>query len=250
MDGPRPSTRKAITTYSLPEAIISKHSTSAYSPSGFTRIELVVVIAVVSFLAVNVLSALLKSGSRPRIDCLSNLRQISLGFSLFANDHDNQFPVQVSTNQGGARELLEPKGVVAQFVVLSNILGAPKILACYADTNRRRAVRFEDVTISNVSYFINADARVANVNQILVGDDHLISDTATSSGFTTLQLNSTLRWRVGRHLERGIFKDTPKGHVAMIDGSARWIGNRELTDNVTQPKGATNRLVQSALPAE
>ena len=211
-----------------------------------TLVEMLVVMAVIILLAALLLPALRKSGSRKYITCISNLRQISLSFSLFANDHDNQFPAQVSTNQGGTKELLQPYGVVPQFIAISNILGTPRVLACYADTNRHRAIRFEELTTANVSYFINADAGMANTNQLLVGDDHLISDTATSSGFMTLQTNSKLRWSDGRHFESGTFKNTPKGHVAFVDGSARRIGNKELTDIVGQSNGGTNRLVKSA----
>lgn len=217
---------------------------------GVTLIELLVVLAVIGLLVAMLLPALRKSGSTRWINCISNLKQISLGFTLFANDHDNQFPAQLSTNRGGAKELLQPNGAVEQFVALSNMLGTPKILACYADTNRHRAIRFEGLTTSNVSYFINADAGTANTNQLLVGDDHLISDTATSSGFMTLQTNSKLRWADGRHYESGTFKNTPKGQVAFVDGSARRIGDKELRDIVLQQSGATNRLVKAAPPAK
>ncbi|NUM45476.1 MAG: prepilin-type N-terminal cleavage/methylation domain-containing protein [Anaerolineales bacterium] len=217
---------------------------------GVTLIELLVVLAVIGLLAALLLPALRKGGSSRMLTCINNLKQISLGFTLFADDHDNQFPAQISTNQGGAKELLQPNGAVEQFVTLSNTLGTPKILACYADTNRHRAIRFEELTTSNVSYFINADAGTATTNQLLVGDDHLISDTATSSGFMTLQSNSKLRWTDGRHHESGTFKNTLKGHVAFVDGSARRIGDKELTDIVGQQVSVTNRLVKSAPPAK
>ena len=217
---------------------------------GVSLIELLVVLAVIGLLVAMLLPALRKSGSNRWINCISNLKQISLGFTLFANDHDNQFPAQISTNQGGAKELLQPNGAVKQFVALSNMLGTPRILACYADTNRHRAIRFEELTTANVSYFINADASMANTNQLLVGDDHLISDTATSSGFMTVQPNAKLWWSNGRHYESGTFKNTPKGHVAFVDGSARRIGDKELPDILLHRSGVTNRLVKAAPPAK
>lgn len=211
---------------------------------GITLVELLVVLAMIGLLAALLIPALRKGGKHRWINCVTNLKQVSLGFILFANDNDNQFPAQVSTNHGGTKELLQPNGVVAQFVVLSNILGTPKILACYADTNRHRAIRFEELTTSNVSYFINADARISNTNQLLVGDDNLVSDTTTSYGFQTLQPDSKLRWSNGRHYESGTFKNTPKGHVAFVDGSVRRIGDIELPDIVLQQSDVTNRLVK------
>lgn len=210
-----------------------------------TLIELLVVVAVICLLGAMLLPALRTGGHTRWIFCISNLKQISLCFTLFANDHDNQFPPQVSTNQGGAKELLQPYGVVPQFKSISNILGIPRVLACYADTNRHRANSFEELTPATVSYFINSDASMANKNQLLVGDDHLTSDTATSSGFMTLQADSKPRWLNGRHFESGTFKDTLKGHVAFVDGSARRIGDKELTDIVAHQGNTTNRLVIS-----
>lgn len=215
-----------------------------------TLIELLVMLAVLGLLAALILPALRMGGKNRWINCVNNLKQISLGSILFANDHDNQFPAQVSTNQGGTKELLRPNGVVDQFVGLSNLIGTPKILACYADTNRQRAIRFEELTTSNISYFINADARITNTNQLLVGDDNLISDTTTSSGFVTLQPDSKPRWLNGRHFESGTFKNTLKGHVAFVDGSARRIGDKELTEIVAHQGRTTNRLVISPASAK
>src|ERR1044072_1744030 len=103
--------------------------------SGMTLIEVLVVLAVCAvFLAMVDFGVPSNSKARAlRIQCVNNLKQTGLAFRVWAGDHGDQYPMEISETNGGAMEFCTGSNLFRQFQVISNELSTPKVVLCPAD---------------------------------------------------------------------------------------------------------------------
>jgi len=202
-----------------------------------TLLELMVVVAVLGFLAAMILPALLSE--RPhaqRINCTNNMKQIGLAFRIWEGDNGDIYSTGIAVTNGGAMEMAQTGNVLRVFLVMSNELNTPKVLVCPEDFRRIVATNFSSLSSTNLSYFAGADVtNESNPQQILSGDSNLqINGNAVKSGLVSISTNNVLSWQPNRHGKAG--------NLMMADGSAQSATDLGLETYFKGTGVATNRL--------
>jgi prepilin-type N-terminal cleavage/methylation domain-containing protein/prepilin-type processing-associated H-X9-DG protein len=214
-----------------------------FATKGFTLIELIVVIGIVSLLALVLIPGVMKARQKAhRIRCVSYLKQIGLSFRLWAGDHNDHYPMAWPTTNGGSLEVSNE--VWRTFQVLSNELATPFVLACLADS-RQPATDFALVANSNISYFVGLDADKTLPQLLLAGDRHLSTGQPATNQVLTIQTNDTAAWVGNTH--RG------GGNVAFADGSVQQWSGAKLSEGVSEAlqmnrEANTNATLRLAMP--
>lgn len=145
-----------------------------YGGAGLATVGLVLGYAgiVLTFVvAAMLLPALAKNRySEQRTDCQRNLRELGLAFKVWALDHNDQYPFNVSTNSGGTLELcaVGPDGfdrnATAHFRIISNELSSPSFLLCPKDHSKRLVADFTALGEPNVTYRLRTGTNVNSDN--------------------------------------------------------------------------------------
>jgi prepilin-type processing-associated H-X9-DG protein len=194
------------------------------SRSGLARLKVILLTVLASFLVCLGLAWLSNARQRARsICCNCNLKQIGLAFRVWANDHQDQNPMQVSVTNGGTLELINRGNVFPHFQVMSNELNSPVILVCPEDSQRQPTTNFITLSDANVSYFVGVDARDSLPQMFLSGDGNLATNgVPLPHGIHTISTNQILTWAGNRHRHGG--------NIGLADGSVQGFSNASFTN--------------------
>ena len=93
-----------------------------------------------------------------RFKCVNNLKQVSLGLKIYAADHNDRYPFQISVAKGGTREQTKQDArgddlnPFVHLLMLKNELGSPRILTCPAHEGIDPATRWSRLAAGQISY--------------------------------------------------------------------------------------------------
>src|SRR6056297_3918167 len=106
---------------------------------GFTLIELLVVIAIIAILAAILFPVFAQARAKARqASCMSNLKQLGLGFEMYAQDYDEMLPVWGYGNIDNA-ENGPDEGFYSWDTVLEPYIKNVQILKCPSNPYDRDA---------------------------------------------------------------------------------------------------------------
>jgi prepilin-type N-terminal cleavage/methylation domain-containing protein len=202
--------------------------------AGFTLIELLVVIAIIALLAALLLPSLARAKEHANCaKCISNLRQINIGFKTFASEHEGIFPWRLSPQEGGTYGATTAGAGWRNYLAASNEFSSPKVLVCPSDRKTKdtvsdwsnRADGFVNVNNQNLalSYFTGLDTYEELSVTMVAGDRNIgggavdtCESVAPKPGVAAIELkpsNVNIRWTNSIH---GLL-----GNIAVCDGSVQ-----------------------------
>jgi prepilin-type N-terminal cleavage/methylation domain-containing protein len=205
-----------------------------------TLVEVLVVIVV---LAVLVVLAILHVNNEDnwrrkalQINCVNNLKEISLAYRIWAGDNNGKFPFEISVTNGGSMELAATGDVVTTFQIVSNELTTPKLLICPGDIERfPPAKNFITQLVGKISYFVGLNASANFPQSLFSGDDNFaIGGVPVKSGLLELSTNTPVLWTSARHHFAG--------NIGLADGSVWQVTQNGLRQTLQKTGSATNRL--------
>lgn len=226
--------------------------TSTTRRGGLSIIEVFLIIVTI-VLVVAILLPMWKARSRAhmrakRISCVSNLKFVGLATLLWANDHNDQFPWG-STNRESTLAYVNSPQVFQHFAILSNELGAARVLACPTDENRVRARNFVALANTNISYFVGIDSRsridslasgldsLSSAQMLLSGDRNVTGGTLSNGFMRILTQTNVAGWSPALH--------NRAGNVGLGDGSVQQLNPAGLN---TQIQAQPFPIVRLAIP--
>jgi prepilin-type N-terminal cleavage/methylation domain-containing protein len=207
--------------------------------SGFTLIEVLVVICVIAVLAAILLPALAPVKSRRTVSCMSNQKQIAIGFLMFKSDNGEKFPWQLSTTNGGAMEVRLDGHSSDQLRPSFQYVPNFSIYICPSDSNRITTSNITNFDDQSTSYFVNVDA-AANNTDILTGDRHLnVKNKPINPGLFAYSNGETVSWATGFHHDA---QNKPWGGLSFADGHVQFDNSDDLNSLLQKQTLATNHL--------
>jgi type II secretory pathway pseudopilin PulG len=208
----------------------------------FTIFELTIVLAVALVLTAILLPRFVSGrdkGKHPRIICVNNLKNVGLAYRIFATDHNDQFPWQITNS--ALPNPVPGDDLMKYILAVTNEISTPKILHCPED-RRKQADSWTNFNRQNLSYFVSEDASEFLPASFLSGDRNI-----ASSGVIFPPGRAKIPHRYIPKLSWAPILHRTQGNACMGDGSVQQLSGARLRD-AWRNQGSTNSVTTFLFP--
>ena len=211
----------------------------------FTLIELLVVIAIIAILAALLLPALAAAKAKAnQANCISNLKQVCLGFRLYASDNGDKFPWAVAVTNGGSG--MDPDDWTDHYRTCSNEMITPKILVCPSDKEKKVMSSWSVLDGDrHISYFVGLDSDETKPQTILTGDRSVVGGGSAQTPSWNLAFGTSIDayWD-----ERKINLHGKRGDIGLSDGSVHSMSAPQLREQIMAALHSGSASVTFSMP--
>ena len=187
---------------------------------GFTLIELLVVIAIIAILAAILFPVFARAREKARTaSCLSNQKEICLGFKMYTNDYDEKFP------GGGAWVGCSCGGVCYADKIYSYVKNA-QIYHCPSDSNLP-AGNLGDASLCSYGYNTNV-ADVSEAQCEAVASTILTGDAVSYTDFRQITVYNDGDLDADRHSDGA--------NYSFLDGHGKWVRQTQISTSFDTSK--------------
>lgn len=201
-----------VTTFNFRSLIVPRKSNFS-KRTAFTLIELLVVIAIIAILAAILFPVFARARENARrASCMSNEKQLALGFTMYTQDNDEKLPYHANPAFWGS--------------AIYPYVRSYQLFFCPSDTIHNSANALSTANISygyNYNWLINKS--LASINY--PAETLLLGDTGLNvTGYVIYYSSATYEPR-DQHLSGCNF--------AFVDGHVKWMSAETVMNNYTTP---------------
>ncbi len=211
--------------------------------NGFTLIELLVVIAIIAILAAILFPVFARARENARrTSCLSNVKQLGLGYMQYTQDYDEMYPLIAATTE----QVIHPNGVshtnswgmrIYPYVKSVQIFNCPSNTATPwqggtgSGTSTSPHFFYSSSYGASTALFSNSLVPVKISAVAKVSETVMVADSTGANPYMIYQLFNTTRYINDRHLDGANF--------LFADGHAKWKKmSRNASDQPIHPTAA------------